>query len=59
MVEEVKNIECKSTTWDELDEMFDELKCKYRIGDGTNLRAELTSTIVGARLVIVFDWDDM
>ncbi len=57
--EEIKPVECTPKTWDEVDQLFEELKKKYRDGGGEGLRAELTSTLVGARLVVVCDWEDM
>ena len=54
-----KKIQCQPQTWDEVDEMFAVLKAKYREGGGESLRAELVSALHGARLVIVFDWEDM
>ncbi len=59
IVDEVKPIDCQPKDWDEVDAMFEELKQKYRVGGGEGLRAELISTIVGGRLVVVFDWEDM
>ncbi len=56
---EIKVIDCQPKVWDEVDEMFEELKRKYRKGGGQGLRAELASTLVGARLSVVFDWDDV
>ena len=58
-VTEIKPIECTPKTWDEVDQLFEELKQRCRDGGGEGLRAELTSTLAGARLVVVFDWEDM
>ncbi|MCI0527017.1 MAG: hypothetical protein L0Y56_06135 [Nitrospira sp.] len=54
-----RKIMCQPQSWDEVSEMFHVLKEKYRDAGGENLRAELVSTLHGARLVVVFDWEDM
>lgn len=56
---EVHPVKCELKTWEEVDKMYAELRKRYRVGGGDNLRAEMVGSIVGGRLTIVFNWEDM
>ena len=58
-VEKVRPINCTPCNWDNVDDLVADLKKRYSSAGGESLRSELVSSITGARLTIVFDWEDM
>jgi hypothetical protein len=59
MSETVLPVKCELRSWAEVDDMFEALKKKFHSEGGTRLRAEVVTSLMGGRLTVVFDWDDM
>lgn len=59
MSDQILPIKCELRSWAEVDEMFEALKKRFHSEGGVRLRAETVTSLVGSRLSVVFDWEDM